>query len=85
MGGLGGAVAEVLAEMGEPRSRLRLVGIGSPCHAVVGDQEYLRAMAGLSVEAIVRTVQSAVEEINSPQQSADRIEGACVLRGRIDE
>lgn len=52
---------------------------------VVGDQEYLRAMNGLSVEAIVRTVQSAVEEINSLQQSVDGSEEPCVLRGHIDE
>jgi len=84
LGGLGGAVAEVLAEMGQPRPRLRRIGVASPCLAV-GDQEYLRAMAGLSVESIVRTVQSAVEEIDSAQQSADTIEGAYVLRGRIDE
>ena len=85
VGGLGGAVAEVLAEMGNPRARLRFLGIGSPCHAVVGDQKYLRAMNGLSVESIVRTVQSAVEVINSPQQSVDGIEEPCVLRGQRDE
>ena len=79
MGGLGGAVAEVLAEMSQPRSRLRLLGIESPCHAVVGDQKYLRALNGLSVESIVRTVQSAVEEINSAQQSVGKIEEPCLL------
>ena len=62
-----------------------VIGVASPCLAVVGDQEYLGGMAGLSVEAIVRTVQSAVEKINSPQQSVDMIEETCVLRGNIDE
>ena len=56
VGGLGGAVSEVLAQMTQPRARLQMVGLAGCFSSVVGDQEYLRGVYGMSVEAIVDKV-----------------------------
>jgi transketolase len=56
VGGLGGAVAEVIAEMEAPRARLKRVAAASEFLPVVGDQKYLRERAGLTAEAIVSGV-----------------------------
>ncbi|MBN1171184.1 MAG: transketolase [Micromonosporaceae bacterium] len=58
-GGLGGAVAEALAEA-EPRKVLRL---GMPDHFVdaVGSQEYLVTHYDLTAERVVRTVSTALD------------------------
>ncbi len=56
-GGLGSAIAEMLAEHPHPRARLKRIGLPSAFPPVVGDQEYLRHLYGLSVEAIADTVQ----------------------------
>lgn len=55
-GGLGGAVAESLAQLSGPRADLKIVGLEAGFSNVVGDQEYLRHTYGLSAEAISRTV-----------------------------
>lgn len=57
IGGLGGAVAEVLAEaaVGIP---FRRIGIPSAFDTVVGSQEYLRSRHGLTVEHLVPTIES---------------------------
>lgn len=56
IGGLGGAVAEVLAES-SPARRIRFKRIGSPDRfsPVVGSQEYLRNELGLSADGIAHT------------------------------
>ena len=41
-GGLGSAVAEVLAEMPAPRAVLRRYGVPDKPYHLIGDQEYLR-------------------------------------------
>jgi transketolase len=56
IGGLGSAVAEILAQHPSPRARLRILGIEDFFPSVVGDQGYLRALCGLSVEGIVNAV-----------------------------
>jgi transketolase len=56
-GGLGSAVAELLAEMPHPKARLKRLGLPSAFPPVVGDQEYLRHLYGLSAEAIADAVQ----------------------------
>jgi len=56
IGGLGGAVAEVLAEMPGPKATLRRIGLREGFACEVGDQEYLREVYGLSPEAIVQRV-----------------------------
>jgi transketolase len=60
LGGLGGAVAEVLLE-GDPRPAIfRRVGLPDAFAAVAGDQEYLRSLGGLDEEGIVRQVAAAL-------------------------
>jgi len=60
IGGLGGAVAEVLAESGELRVPFRRIGLPSEFSSHVGSQEYLRACNGLSASAIVDTVRATL-------------------------
>jgi len=52
IGGLGGAVAEVLAEMPE-RPRFKRFGVADRWPEVVGSQQYLRGHMGISAGAIV--------------------------------
>jgi transketolase len=54
-GGLGSAVAEVLADRG-CAARLRMMHLPRGAQPAAGTQESLRAMAGLDVDDIVRTV-----------------------------
>lgn len=56
IGGLGGAVAEVLAEETGPRAPLMRIGLQEGFSCEVGDQEYLRKIYGLSPEAIAQRV-----------------------------
>ncbi len=56
IGGLGGAVAEVLAELPGPKPPLARLGLREGFSCEVGDQAYLREIYGLSPEAIVRQV-----------------------------
>lgn len=60
-GGLGGAVAEVLAEMRGPKCDLIRLGVKEGFTSVVGDQNYLRDIYGLSPDAIASAVKSATE------------------------
>ncbi|MFC1935253.1 transketolase family protein [Chloroflexota bacterium] len=53
VGGLGGAVAEVLAECDRRRGPFTRIGIESAFAPTAGNQEYLRATFGLSDEAVV--------------------------------
>ncbi len=53
IGGLGGAVAEVLCEADLDGVRFRRFGLPSQFDGVVGDQEYLRKLHGLDVDSIV--------------------------------
>lgn len=60
IGGLGGAVAEVLAELPGMKPRLVRLGLREGFSCEVGDQEYLRKKYGLSPEAIVQRVREAM-------------------------
>jgi transketolase len=53
VGGLGGAVAEVLAQSAPRRVPFRILGLDGFCR-VVGSQDHLRAACGLSVDDLVR-------------------------------
>ena len=55
IGGLGSAVAEVLAELGS-HPRFKRLGIGDRFMEVAGSQQYLLSLHGLNVEGIVRAV-----------------------------
>lgn len=65
IGGLGGAVAECLAESGELRVPFKRVGIPAAFSAHVGSQEYLRAQSGLSPERILSTLEPLVEAVHA--------------------
>ncbi len=56
VGGLGSAVAEVLAESGELRVPFRRLGLPDKFSSHVGTQEYLRGMYGLSLEGVVESL-----------------------------
>ncbi|MEV6342702.1 transketolase C-terminal domain-containing protein [Actinoplanes sp. NPDC051851] len=60
VGGLGSAVAEVLAEMPAAAPLLR-IALPAEAHSVVGDQEFLRAAHELDPEAISRRVRTHLE------------------------
>ena len=55
IGGLGSAVADVLAQL-DRHPRFKPIALASSFSAAVGDQRYLRERAGLSVSATVRTI-----------------------------
>ncbi len=59
IGGLGGAVAEVLAEHGCP-ARLVRIGLPDVYSSVVGSQEYLRNYYAMDAAAIVQRTKAAV-------------------------
>ncbi len=52
-GGLGSAVLEALVDHGASTASVRRLGLPSDSWAGVGDQDYLRTAAGLTVDAIV--------------------------------
>lgn len=62
-GGLGGAVAEVLAETRGSCVMMR-IGVPHRFSSVVGDQAYLRAQHGLTQEGIVKRVNEKLEKIS---------------------
>jgi len=57
IGGLGSAVAEVLAESGEERIAFKRLGVSSAFSSAIGSQEFLREHHGLSVSAVLRTAE----------------------------
>src|SRR5579872_242418 len=61
-GGLGGAVAELLAEAGDGPLTFRRFGLPSAFSPVVGTQEYLRAQHGLTAEAVASAIASILEK-----------------------
>jgi len=58
IGGLGSAVAEILAESGNQNIIFKRLAIRDLFCQVVGSQEYLRGIYGLSVDGIIKAVQS---------------------------
>lgn len=61
VGGLGGAVAEVLAELPAPRARLVRIGLEDRYSSIVGSQKYLRDFYGMSARKIVERVREAID------------------------
>jgi len=61
IGGLGSAVAEVLAQSSVRPVPLRILGIQDRFCEEVGDQEYLRRISGLSVRDIVGAAHGLIE------------------------
>ncbi len=62
VGGFGGAVAEVLAELPSPRARLLRIGLHDVYSKLVGSQEYLRSRYGLDAASIAAQVLSEVQK-----------------------
>jgi transketolase len=60
IGGLGGAVAEVMAENG-CGTRLVRIGLGDVYSSVVGSQDYLRSYYGMDAAAIVNRIKEAIQ------------------------
>lgn len=61
IGGLGGAVAEVLSEMKDRKAQLLRIGLNDCYVSIVGDQTYLREAYGLSAAQIARKIEEAYE------------------------
>jgi transketolase len=55
-GGLGGAVAEVIAEANIARVKFRRLGVPPSAGSYVGSQDYIRDRLGLSSEKVLNTV-----------------------------
>lgn len=62
VGGFGGAVAEVMAEMTHNKAVLRRIGFPDVYPSIVGSQDYLRDVYGLSINKIVDTIRKAIDE-----------------------
>ena len=62
VGGLGGAVAEVLAGLEGPNPIFKPIGLPDAFSHVVGSQNYLRSFFGLSVDGISDTVLTALRQ-----------------------
>ncbi len=60
LGGLGGAIAEVLAELPCPRARLIRVGLDDKYSSIVGSQRYLRDAYGMSAAKIAGRILEVV-------------------------
>jgi transketolase len=60
-GGLGGAVAEILAESGEECVTFRRFGLPPEFSLLVGDQEYLRKKHGLCAASIAESIEVVLE------------------------
>jgi transketolase len=62
VGGLGGAVAELLAEAEEGPLVFRRFGLPSAFSSAIGTQEYLRAHHGLSAKSLASAITSILEK-----------------------
>lgn len=61
LGGLGGAVAELLAEAGVARLTFRRIGMPSEYSSLVGDRDYLRRAYGLDEDGVLASLRSIWE------------------------
>ena len=59
-GGLGGAVAEVMAEMDPGHAPLKRIGLRPEFNTTVGDQNYLKSLHGLDQESVLKTIQQII-------------------------
>ncbi|HTX16597.1 MAG TPA: transketolase C-terminal domain-containing protein [Candidatus Baltobacteraceae bacterium] len=64
-GGLGGAVAECLAESAELRVPFRRLGIPQSFSAPPGTQDFLREQCGLSATSILRSLEPLLEAVHA--------------------
>src|SRR5207247_1946696 len=59
-GGLGGAVAEVMAAIEAPHAPLKRIGLRPEFNTTVGDQTYLKKVHGLDEETVLKTIQQII-------------------------
>jgi len=59
-GGLGGAVAEIMAELEPGHAPLKRIGLRPEFNKTVGDQNYLKALHGLDEETVLKTIQQII-------------------------
>jgi transketolase len=59
-GGLGGAVAEVVAELDPGHAPLKRIGLRPEFNKTVGDQAYLKALHGLDEASVMKTIQQTI-------------------------
>lgn len=60
IGGLGSAVAEVVAQMDAPKAKLKIMGLPDCFIKEVGSQQYLQEKSGLSAQHIAETVKKEI-------------------------
>jgi transketolase len=59
-GGLGGAVAELIAELDPGHAPLKRIGLRPEFNKTVGDQNYLKSLHGLDEESVLKTIQQVI-------------------------
>ncbi len=62
IGGFGGAVAEVMAEMKEKKAYLVRIGMNDQYAVKVGSQKYLREQYGMDSDAIAKKIKECINE-----------------------
>ena len=62
IGGLGGAVSEIMAGMTGPRAKLTRMGMPDCYSSVVGDQQYLRTYYGMDSDSVIKQALALVKE-----------------------
>lgn len=65
LGGLGSAVAEVLAEADIPRVPFKRIGVPPAFSPHIGSQEYMQEQHGLTPEAIAKTVENILQPVSN--------------------
>jgi len=63
IGGLGSAVAEVLAETEDVKVSFKRIGLPSKFQSEIGDQDFLRAASGLSEEGLLNSLRPILDRI----------------------
>lgn len=61
IGGFGGAVSEVLAELGGTRAKLLKIGLDDKYSSIVGSQKYLRDIYGMSARKIANSIVDCID------------------------
>ncbi|MBI4869980.1 MAG: transketolase [Candidatus Riflebacteria bacterium] len=72
IGGLGSAVADVLSQESPVRVPFRMVALPDAFCRSVGDQDYLRAVCGITVDGIVAAAEALAKPIRAPAREASR-------------
>jgi transketolase len=84
IGGLGGAVAEILAEDAHDKIRFRRIALPSEFSKHVGDQEFLRHVHGLTKDGIVENTIALLKFESKISQFSLHPQHLCSRRSSID-